>query len=264
MVTTSDISVIGLGAMGSALARAQLRAGHKVTVWNRDPRKAEPLAAEGAVVATSCADAIAASPVIMVCLVSYEAADHLLSQDPVRGHFAGRTVIQLSTGTPKEARHTGAWLAAAGAAYIDGSIKCYPDKVGAPESLVFAGGAPDAFARAEPFLRPVGGDLRYLGDNVAAAAALDLGALAVSVALYAGVAHGARICTSERVGADLLAAMIPFGKPPRDRAEIIHAGAYGLSSLHPGASLAVWSDVVDLIQMQAKDSGIIPACGDQH
>ena len=57
---------------------------------------------------------------------------------------------------------------------------------------------------------------------------------------------------------------IPFGKPPRDRAEIIHAGAYGLSSLHPGASLAVWSDVVDLIQMQAKDSGIIPACGDQH
>ena len=136
--------------------------------------------------------------------------------------------------------------------YVDASIKCYPDKVGAPESLIFAGGAPEAYARAEPFLRAAGGDLRYLGDNVAAAAALDLGALAVSVALYAGVAHGARICTSEGVGADLLAAMIPFGKAPRDRAEIIHAGAYELASLHPGASLAVWSDVVDLIQQAGK------------
>ena len=51
MTTTTDISIIGLGAMGSALARAQLRAGHKVTVWNRDPRKAELLVAEGALAA---------------------------------------------------------------------------------------------------------------------------------------------------------------------------------------------------------------------
>ena len=50
--------------------------------------------------------------------------------------------------------------------------------------------------------------------------------------------------------------MISFGAPPRNRAEIIHADAYGLASLHPGASLAVWADVVDLIQKQAKDSGI--------
>ena len=70
MNTTTDITVVGLGAMGSALARAQLRAGHKVTVWNRDPHKAEPLAAEGAIAAASCAEAIAASPVVIVCLAS--------------------------------------------------------------------------------------------------------------------------------------------------------------------------------------------------
>ena len=196
MATATDITVIGLGAMGSGLARAQLRAGHTVTVWNRDGRKAEPLAAEGATAAATLPEAIAASPVVLVCLTSYEAADPLLSADAVLGRFAGRTVIQASTGTPKEARTTAAWLADAGASYIDASIKGYPDELGRPDILVFAGGAPGAYARAEPHLKAAGGDVRYLGDNVAAAA-LDLGALAVSVALYAGVAHGARICAAE-------------------------------------------------------------------
>ena len=44
----SEVSVIGLGAMGSALVRALLRAGHRVTVWNRTSAKAEPLVREGA------------------------------------------------------------------------------------------------------------------------------------------------------------------------------------------------------------------------
>ena len=56
--------------------------------------------------------------------------------------------------------------------------------------------------------------------------------------------------------------MVPFGEKPRDRAEIIHAGAYKLGSLRSGASLAVWADVVDLIQKQAKDSGISPELPD--
>ena len=46
----SDISVIGLGAMGSALARALVKAGHGVTVWNRSRQKMEPLVGLGAVV----------------------------------------------------------------------------------------------------------------------------------------------------------------------------------------------------------------------
>ena len=39
----SDISMIGLGAMGTALARAQVKAGHDVTVWNRSPQRMTPL-----------------------------------------------------------------------------------------------------------------------------------------------------------------------------------------------------------------------------
>lgn len=55
------VTVIGLGNMGSAVASALLADGHDVTGWNRTPRRAAPLQAEGAVVARSAAEAIATS-----------------------------------------------------------------------------------------------------------------------------------------------------------------------------------------------------------
>jgi 3-hydroxyisobutyrate dehydrogenase-like beta-hydroxyacid dehydrogenase len=58
----SEVSVVGLGAMGSALARALRRDGHRVTVWNRTGAKAEPLVRDGALLAHSPAAAVSASP----------------------------------------------------------------------------------------------------------------------------------------------------------------------------------------------------------
>src|SRR5277367_6267637 len=53
------VAFIGLGRMGSAIARNLLKAGHEVTVYNRTREKAEPLAAEGAKIADSPAAACA-------------------------------------------------------------------------------------------------------------------------------------------------------------------------------------------------------------
>ena len=49
----SDISVLGLGQMGSAMAHALLANGRKVTVWNRAPEKAQPFIDSGAEIAAS-------------------------------------------------------------------------------------------------------------------------------------------------------------------------------------------------------------------
>ena len=126
----SDISMIGLGAIGSALARAQIGAGRQVTVWNRTAGKMEPLVALGAEPAASVAQAVAASPVIMVCVDTYAATNGLLSSPDVVPHLAGRTVIQFSTGTPEEARDSEAWLKEHGADYLDAAIHVYPDSIG--------------------------------------------------------------------------------------------------------------------------------------
>ena len=91
--------------------------------------------------------------------------------------------------------------------YLDSAIMCYPNAIGAPDSMILVGGKEGPLKGAEPFLEVLGGDLRYLGENIASAATLDLALLSTSVALYLGVAHSAHICESEGVGVDLLASV---------------------------------------------------------
>jgi len=74
----SDITVIGLGLMGSALVGILLDAGHEVTVWNRSREKAEPLVCDGAKIGKSIADAIEASPILLVCINNYATTTRLL------------------------------------------------------------------------------------------------------------------------------------------------------------------------------------------
>jgi 3-hydroxyisobutyrate dehydrogenase-like beta-hydroxyacid dehydrogenase len=114
----SDISVFGLGLMGSALARVLQQAGHKITVWNRSSEKMVPFVAEGATGAPSVVSAAIASPVLLVCVDSYDVTMDFLGSDEVAPHLAGRTLIQLSTGTPREALDAAAWFNNCGVAYI--------------------------------------------------------------------------------------------------------------------------------------------------
>jgi 3-hydroxyisobutyrate dehydrogenase-like beta-hydroxyacid dehydrogenase len=66
----AGVTVIGLGLMGQALAGAFLAHGHPTTVWNRSAAKAEELVAHGAPLAASVRDAVAASPLVIICGVS--------------------------------------------------------------------------------------------------------------------------------------------------------------------------------------------------
>lgn len=86
----SDVSIIGLGAMGSALARALLRKGHRITVRNRTSAKADPLVRDGAARAADPAGAVAASPVILVCVDNYAVTRDILSLPDVRPNLAVR------------------------------------------------------------------------------------------------------------------------------------------------------------------------------
>ena len=75
----TDVSVIGLGVMGSALARTLIAGGMSVTVWNRTADKADSLVAAGAARAESAAAAIAASPATITCIASHQQTIDLLT-----------------------------------------------------------------------------------------------------------------------------------------------------------------------------------------
>ena len=136
----TNVSLVGLGSMGAALGRALLSGGRGLTVWNRNAAKAAPLVAAGAAVAPDLASAVAASPILVICIDDYAATRAILEAPEVSRQLAGRTVVQLSTGTPNEAREAEAWFRDRGATYLDGAIMVFPDGIGAPDTLIlFAG-----------------------------------------------------------------------------------------------------------------------------
>jgi 3-hydroxyisobutyrate dehydrogenase-like beta-hydroxyacid dehydrogenase len=103
----SEVTVIGLGHMGSALARVLQQNGCTVTVWNRSPEKAAPLLEMGAALAPSAAAAVIASPLILVCVTNYAASNRIL--DEVAADLAGKLLVQFTTGSPQEARASEGW-----------------------------------------------------------------------------------------------------------------------------------------------------------
>ena len=124
------VTCIGLGLMGSALSRALMASGHGVTLWNRSPEKAQALAEVGAVAVDSLKEAVAASPVVLICIDNYVSTRALLETKGLADLLVGRTIVSLTTGTPREAEALSVWVSAQGARYLDGAILCGPDEIG--------------------------------------------------------------------------------------------------------------------------------------
>src|ERR1700679_2436192 len=72
------IALLGLGKMGTPIARLLLKNGHPLTVWNRTAAAAEPLVAEGAQVATSPAEAVTGVPVVFTMLSNDAATESVV------------------------------------------------------------------------------------------------------------------------------------------------------------------------------------------
>jgi len=119
-----DMSVIGLGKMGAALASALLKSGRSVTVWNRSAEKAAPLVEAGATLASSPEEAVAASDATIVCLKTHKTTTELLT--PFSSQLSGKTIFDLSTGGAEEATELVEMLTAAGAGWHIGMINAYP------------------------------------------------------------------------------------------------------------------------------------------
>ena len=248
----SEISVFGLGLMGGELARALLQAGHEITVWNRSPEKMKPFIAEGATGASSVVSAVTASPVLLVCVDNYAVTEDFLCSDDVAPHLSGRILIQLSTGTPQEARDAAARFDDYGVTYIDGAILVLPSGIGAEDAQILFAGPETAFGQIELMLQCLGGNLRYLGENVRAAATLNLAWLCQRLGLILGAVHGALLCKSENVGVDIYATMFPEGDRVQMLAQVIHAEDYG----KPDVTVRAWNAILQRLQRQAQDSEI--------
>ncbi|GAA0446872.1 NAD(P)-binding domain-containing protein [Streptomyces sp. NPDC046215] len=186
----APVTVIGLGPMGLALAGAFLDHGHTTTVWNRSPRKADDLVAKGAHRAETVTDAVTASSVLVVCVKDYEAMYGILGQ--AGDALAGRTLINLGSGTPEEAREAVAWAAERGIHYLDGAIMVPPFAVGNPEAVFLYSGSKTVFDAQQATLSSVGGTT-FLGDDPILAVLYNTALLGLMYSTLNGYLHAAAL-----------------------------------------------------------------------
>ncbi|GGW64963.1 NAD(P)-dependent oxidoreductase [Streptomyces griseoloalbus] len=210
MAGNTAVTVIGLGEMGAALAGAFLKAGHSTTVWNRTASKADPLVEQGAERAATAAEAAQASPVVIVCLLDYDSVHQVL--DPLGDALKGRTVYNLTNGTPEQARETAKWAADLGYDYIDGGIMAVPQIVGTDHAYVlYSGSNTESFERDKPVLSAMG-DARFAGTDAGLASLLDLSLLAGMYGMLGGAMQAIAMVRSEGVNAQQFSTelLIPY------------------------------------------------------
>ncbi len=190
-----NVTVLGLGDMGTALAAALLAAGHRVTVWNRTARKADALVEKGARRALTPAEAIAAGEVVIVCILDYAAVGPLLADDGAGEALKGRVVVNVTNGSPAEARELAERVSGLGADYLDGGIMAVPEIIGQPQAFVLYSGAEDAFRAhrevLDAFARSV-----YLGTDPGLAPLNDLALLSGMYGMFGGFLHAAGLVRS--------------------------------------------------------------------
>ncbi|RLU99144.1 dehydrogenase [Streptomyces griseocarneus] len=191
------VTVLGLGPMGRALAGALLRNGHPTTVWNRTPGKAAGL--DGARVAETAAEAVAASPLVIVCVLDYAAATAVLA--PLTDELRGRTIVNLTADSPDRARETAAWAAGRGIAYLDGSIMTPAVTIGTDEAVILCSGPEDVHAEFRGVLEGLAGTVTHLGTDPGRAAAYDVALLDLCWTTVSGYLHSLALARAEGITA---------------------------------------------------------------
>jgi 3-hydroxyisobutyrate dehydrogenase-like beta-hydroxyacid dehydrogenase len=253
MEAMNNVSILGLGVMGSALASVLLDRGNEVTVWNRTAAKAEPLVRRGARRAASAAEAVLASPVVIVCVTNYEQTFALLDGADLRG----RTLVQLSTGSPKDARSGEIWAKERAAEYLDGAILATPRQIGTPESVILASGSARAFAASRDPLAQLAGNVPYLGDSVAAASAFDQGFLSTLFGALVGFYHALNVVQVEGLSIGQFARLFEASGPAI--IQMILHDAQSVESKrydNPEASLETCQQSLQLMEQSAREAGL--------
>ena len=138
------VAVIGLGAMGSRIARRFLEAGHDVVVWNRTAAKAKGFPR----VAATAAEAARAAEVTVTMLANPQALREVSST------IEPRALIEMSTVGPEAVHELAGRLP--GVPLLDAPVLGSRSEAEAGTLHVYAGGPQDLYERWRPLLAALG------------------------------------------------------------------------------------------------------------
>lgn len=158
-----QVGFVGLGIMGHAMATNLVKAGHRVTVWNRTPGKL----VEGAALAPTPATAAQGADVVWLCVSDTDAVEQVVfGKDGVESSLAqGMIVADSSTISPSATVKFAERVAAKGADWVDAPMT--GSKIGARDgTLVFiVGGNEPAIERLKPLFAAMGKKIFRMGET---------------------------------------------------------------------------------------------------
>lgn len=157
MAATPIIAFLGIGLMGSHMARNLLKAGFAVRAWNRTKAKADVLAQDGAVVCHAPSEAVQGADIIITMLSDGPTVGALICDDNLIAHMQkGALVIDMSSTKASEAKDHAAYLARHHIGHLDAPVSGGTKGAEAASLAIMAGGAAASFEQALPVLRAMG------------------------------------------------------------------------------------------------------------
>jgi 3-hydroxyisobutyrate dehydrogenase-like beta-hydroxyacid dehydrogenase len=166
------ISYLGLGTMGSGMAANLLKAGYKLTVWNRSAEKCEAFARKGARVADTPADAVRDVDLIMYSLSNYQAVEDVVfaAEGILSGIKEGQIAMDMSTVLPATSLREQEAYAKRGVDFLDTPVFGSKQESADAKLWIMAAGNQAVFEKVKAVLEHLGQTVHYFGKNGNAAA----------------------------------------------------------------------------------------------
>jgi len=165
--SASRVGFVGLGVMGSRMARNLLSAGYDVIVYNRSQGPVEQLVAAGARPAGSPEELAKSCTIVILALLDSEAVETVVlgKSGLVKGLRPGSIVVDTSTIDPVTAVRTAQKLRKKGLHYLDAPVSGGPEGAAAGTLTIMVGGDKRAFEKCKDVLSKIGENVFYLGKS---------------------------------------------------------------------------------------------------
>jgi 3-hydroxyisobutyrate dehydrogenase len=161
--STMKVAFAGLGVMGFPMAGHLARAGHEMAVYNRSPEKAARwVATYGGRAGASAADAAAGAELLVLCVGNDDDVREVVGE-ALPAMAAGGVVVDHTTTSAVVAREMAALAAQDGRAFVDAPVSGGQAGAENGQLTIMCGGAPEAFAKAEPVIAAYAKAIRLMG-----------------------------------------------------------------------------------------------------
>lgn len=255
MTERRTVTVLGTGIMGAAMARNIARAGHEVRVWNRGRQKAEPLAADGAYVAGTPAEAVEGADVVVTMVYDGKTALEVMRQ-AAPSLRRGTAWLQATTAGIEALRDLAAFAGEHGLVFFDAPVLGTKQPAEAGRLIVLAAGPVEHRDLVTPVFDAVGGRTVWTGEDAAEGSATRLKLVANSWVIAVTNAVGEALALAKGLGVD-----------PQGFFDAIGGGPLDMGYLHAKSTLILGGGLTPpsfSVTTAAKDARLIVEAAQRH